>query len=249
MLAPSHLSGKHSDEREPWRAACGRSATWGAVDNTGLIADSRARNMAAATNRKEPKASEIAGAGRRQARTGSSWWFALENGERARRHRSKGSMDDRHGLSGDSNSGSGRPIVNTHVHLPPNFSAFDTPEAAIQAAAAEASRRSAHPTTTTSVSTAVSPRRGRGRGWCRSSAWKSSRSLTTCRKRHARQRPDQSQRMYLCGKALTAPRPDPARCRAPSGGNAGGQRRANARDDYAGRCDLRPSRSGRWRGR
>ena len=46
-------------------------------------------------------------------------------------------MDDRHGLSGDSNSGSGRPIVNTHVHLPPNFSAFDTPEAAIQAAAAE----------------------------------------------------------------------------------------------------------------
>jgi hypothetical protein len=46
-------------------------------------------------------------------------------------------MDDRHGLSGDSNEGSGRPIVNTHVHLPPNFSAFDTPEAAVQAAATQ----------------------------------------------------------------------------------------------------------------
>ena len=46
-------------------------------------------------------------------------------------------MDDSHRLSGDSHAGSGRPIVNTHVHLPPNFSAFDTAERAIQFAAAE----------------------------------------------------------------------------------------------------------------
>jgi len=46
-------------------------------------------------------------------------------------------MDDSHRLSGDSNAGSGRPIVNTHVHLPPNFSAFDTAEQAVQLAAAE----------------------------------------------------------------------------------------------------------------
>jgi hypothetical protein len=46
-------------------------------------------------------------------------------------------MDDSHRLSGDSNAGSGRPVVNTHVHLPPNFSAFDTAEQAAQIAAAE----------------------------------------------------------------------------------------------------------------
>lgn len=40
-------------------------------------------------------------------------------------------------LDGDTNAGSGRPIVNTHVHLPPNFSAFDTPEQAARMAAAE----------------------------------------------------------------------------------------------------------------
>ena len=46
-------------------------------------------------------------------------------------------MDDSHPLSGDSNTGSSRPIVNTHVHLPPNFSAFETPEQAVLMAAAE----------------------------------------------------------------------------------------------------------------
>jgi hypothetical protein len=46
-------------------------------------------------------------------------------------------MDDSDRLSGDSNLGSGRPIVNTHVHLPPNFSAFETVEQAVQVAAAE----------------------------------------------------------------------------------------------------------------
>jgi len=46
-------------------------------------------------------------------------------------------MDDSHRLNGDSNVGSGRPIVNTHVHLPPNFSAFDTAEDAVRLAAAE----------------------------------------------------------------------------------------------------------------
>ena len=45
-------------------------------------------------------------------------------------------MDDSHRLSGDSNAGSRRPIVNTHVHLPPNFSAFDTAEQAVRLAAA-----------------------------------------------------------------------------------------------------------------
>jgi hypothetical protein len=46
-------------------------------------------------------------------------------------------MDDSHPLSGASNTGSGRPIVNTHIHLPPNFSAFDTPEQAVLAGVAE----------------------------------------------------------------------------------------------------------------
>jgi len=46
-------------------------------------------------------------------------------------------MYDSHRLSDESNAGSGRPIVNTHVHLPPNFSAFDTAEQAAQVAAAE----------------------------------------------------------------------------------------------------------------
>ena len=46
-------------------------------------------------------------------------------------------MYDSHRLSAESNAGSGRPIVNTHVHLPPNFSAFDTAEQAAQVAAAE----------------------------------------------------------------------------------------------------------------
>jgi hypothetical protein len=46
-------------------------------------------------------------------------------------------MDDSDRLSSDSNVGSVRPIVNTHVHLPPNFSAFQTAEQAVQIAAAE----------------------------------------------------------------------------------------------------------------
>ena len=46
-------------------------------------------------------------------------------------------MDDSDRLSSDSNVGSGRPIVNTHVHLPPNFSAFKTAEGAVEMAAAE----------------------------------------------------------------------------------------------------------------
>ena len=46
-------------------------------------------------------------------------------------------MDDNDRLSGDSNAWSGRPIVNTHVHLPPNFSAFQTAEQVVQIAAAE----------------------------------------------------------------------------------------------------------------
>ena len=33
-----------------------------------------------------------------------------------------------------------RPLVNTHVHLPPNFSAFETAEDAVQTAAAEGIR-------------------------------------------------------------------------------------------------------------
>jgi hypothetical protein len=46
-------------------------------------------------------------------------------------------VDDSDRLSGDSNAWSGRPIVNTHVHLPPNFSAFETAEQVVQIAAAE----------------------------------------------------------------------------------------------------------------
>jgi len=37
-------------------------------------------------------------------------------------------------------AGSGLPPVNTHIHLPPNFSAFDSPEQAVRAAAAEGVR-------------------------------------------------------------------------------------------------------------
>ena len=36
--------------------------------------------------------------------------------------------------------GTGWPIVNTHVHLPPNFSAFETAEDAVETAAAEGVR-------------------------------------------------------------------------------------------------------------
>lgn len=46
-------------------------------------------------------------------------------------------MEDSDRLSRNSTAGSGRPIVNTHIHLPPNFSAFATPEEAVQLAAAE----------------------------------------------------------------------------------------------------------------
>jgi hypothetical protein len=46
-------------------------------------------------------------------------------------------MDDSDHRAGYSHAGSGRPIVNTHVHLPPNFSAFDTVEQAARMAAAE----------------------------------------------------------------------------------------------------------------
>jgi hypothetical protein len=46
-------------------------------------------------------------------------------------------MDDNQSLNADSDAGSGRPIVNTHIHLPPNFSAFETPEQAVQIGAAE----------------------------------------------------------------------------------------------------------------
>ncbi|MGD0862389.1 MAG: hypothetical protein ABSA21_06460 [Candidatus Limnocylindrales bacterium] len=46
-------------------------------------------------------------------------------------------MGDGDRLTGDSDMGSGRPIVNTHVHLPPNFSAFDTVEQAVRVAATE----------------------------------------------------------------------------------------------------------------
>ncbi len=40
----------------------------------------------------------------------------------------------------DKGDASGHPIVNTHVHLPPNFSAFETAEAAVAAASAEGVR-------------------------------------------------------------------------------------------------------------
>lgn len=40
----------------------------------------------------------------------------------------------------DSADARAHPIVNTHVHLPPNFSAFETPEAAIEAARVEGVR-------------------------------------------------------------------------------------------------------------
>jgi hypothetical protein len=46
-------------------------------------------------------------------------------------------MDDSDRLTSDTNVGSGRPIVNTHVHLPPNFSAFETAEQAVRVGAEE----------------------------------------------------------------------------------------------------------------
>jgi len=92
--------------------------------------------MTAATNRKEPKPSERPEVKRLQVWAGSLFVVWLR-GERARLDRSKGAMDDSRRLGGDSRAGSGRPIVNTHVHLPPNFSAFDTAEQAARVAAAE----------------------------------------------------------------------------------------------------------------
>lgn len=44
--------------------------------------------------------------------------------------------DDRHG-DGRPADRSGRPVVNTHIHLPPNFSAFETAEDAVATAVAE----------------------------------------------------------------------------------------------------------------
>ncbi len=46
-------------------------------------------------------------------------------------------MEDKDRLSENSTPGSGPPIVNSHIHLPPNFSAFATPEQAARLAAAE----------------------------------------------------------------------------------------------------------------
>jgi hypothetical protein len=46
-------------------------------------------------------------------------------------------MDESLSPGGEPRAGSGQPIVNTHVHLPPNFSAFDTAAQAIRMAAAE----------------------------------------------------------------------------------------------------------------
>jgi hypothetical protein len=46
-------------------------------------------------------------------------------------------VDDGDRRSGDSNAGPGRWIVNTHLHLPPNFSAFETAEDAVNMAARE----------------------------------------------------------------------------------------------------------------
>ena len=46
-------------------------------------------------------------------------------------------MNDSDRLSRGSNATSDGPIVNTHVHLPPNFSAFDTAQEAVVLAAAE----------------------------------------------------------------------------------------------------------------
>ncbi len=46
-------------------------------------------------------------------------------------------MSGHGGASAGESSAAGRPIVNTHVHLPPNFSAFETAEDAVSTAAAE----------------------------------------------------------------------------------------------------------------
>ena len=46
-------------------------------------------------------------------------------------------MEEGDRLSGGSNDGSRSGIVNTHVHLPPNFSAFETPEQAARLAAGQ----------------------------------------------------------------------------------------------------------------
>jgi hypothetical protein len=46
-------------------------------------------------------------------------------------------VDDRDLWSGSRHSGPGIPIVNTHIHLPPNFSAFATAEQAVELAAVD----------------------------------------------------------------------------------------------------------------
>lgn len=64
-------------------------------------------------------------------------WSRLETGNTPGGIDREGSVDDSDRLSGDSNAEPGRPIVNTHVHLPPNFSAFETAEQVVQVAAAQ----------------------------------------------------------------------------------------------------------------
>ncbi len=159
-------------------------------------------------------------------------------------------MDDSDRLSGDSNAGSGRPIANTHVHLPPNFSAFDTAEQAAQVAAAEgvaaigisnyhdfgvyprfaaaAAEAGVVPLFGVEIITLIDDLPDGG-------------TLVND--------PTNLNRMYLCGKAITRldpPSPSAARQMAAT---ASGQRRANATDDDA-RCGaLRASWAGRWRDR
>jgi hypothetical protein len=93
----------------------------------------------------DPQA-RAAGAGggmpdRREARRKSDhsrlWWSRLKAGNTPGGDDRKGSVEDSDRPSGGIDAGSGRPIVNTHIHLPPNFSAFETPEQAVRLAAAE----------------------------------------------------------------------------------------------------------------
>ena len=102
-----------------------------AVDDTGRPVDPWPRHAGGATPRSaRPEKRRTTGPSRLS-------WSRLETGNTPGGIDREGSVDDSDRLIGDSNAGPGRPIVNTHVHVPPNFSAFETAEEAVQAAASQ----------------------------------------------------------------------------------------------------------------
>ncbi len=97
----------------------------------------------------------------------------------------------------------GGPIVNTHIHIPPNFSAFESAEDAVETAAAEGVRvlgTSNFHDTRIYAGSRMPPGRPAS---SRCSASSSSASWTTCSDAGTRVNdPGNPGRMYVCGKGI-----------------------------------------------